>query len=1154
MGQVMAWQDDERKMNQAMDQNKWDEAIELAKRIPATMDPWQQMPSHNGGNTMPPQAMHKVIDYLSSLPKNYGHGQSKNSFAFEAASNLPEDADSDLLHKLHRLSPHDWHVTNNILSHPNLKYEGRNKHLKDAQDFFRGYEEKVQPHHFATVRSLYSGKPEEITDHRGERGISHHELIPAIKEHAADIQSNILKDDNIPKRYFGSNKEPYIKLYRGVNGNYGKTIRNASEFNPKEQTVKKKSFTVPAASFSSWTTDPEMASRFSWGRGKIEGQPDYQGVVMSEWHPLKSVLHSSMHSSVVAPASKQTDESEILIGHPTGKMKVNTSNMLFQPEPDFSSNKRNNIPITEDATPDNYGSILKPTVKKSEELEKDRGRITFPADPKISNRPDQEVINSNLHGDDYFGAKINNANNKEYGENLSLDNSTGIDSSKDIKNPNSSVSGTAFPSGSQKTFAIVNEDQDPTAKEHEAFHILMDNVSKKHGTAVAGEFLDHLISHIPSDYHGFITKSLKNNSNYNNMSRSPNPRHQNAFKEEIINFARDLTSKGGLRDQYKKIMNSNPDLNKFKNDDKVIKNTWNKIYNAAHSYNFKVNKSEYDHSITLLLRSGVKYFDGNKFIDYQKIPMINQRITIDPDLIKSDTYQLESVLIKSLKHNVVAAATVASMIGSPIHPGGDLNLKDLQNEAQPVNVIHSEIKPKLNPDLESIKMIESTGGKNLTHKPITEGLNAGTSAYGKFGLMPLQIVETAKNDPAISNKHPELLKMHYLHDQDKIKDYVKHHNGLEDELANSHWNRLDKKFEGDKNKMAYAWIKGITGTMKADDNEVKNHDYVKKFNQYQKLRGLQTHFNKNENDIKRNEIKSFSGVLNKKEDAFDVHQINQLLQSGQIHDLSNHGHFTHNSFVVGFDKNNSWLIKIDQNVRAAIESVKYGLQSVKEAAFYEMAKSVFGLAEFTPKAILGELYLNDEKKTCVAIKMYSDVYIPAAELDKQDHQEMFKVVDQYVKDGTLHKLAAMMWILGDMDGHGKNILTNGKDMKLIDHGSSFANHNMDVTGKDVFVPYFLRVWGQVKDSMAPDEKLEKMPTVDDQKVNIELRHWLFSLDLHKVIKILTSYELDTSAAIRLEALRQLINKRPDANISVILNECWIKPWFKLKDEAKHETR
>jgi len=239
----------------------------------------------------------------------------------------------------------------------------------------------------------------------------------------------------------------------------------------------------------------------------------------------------------------------------------------------------------------------------------------------------------------------------------------------------------------------------------------------------------------------------------------------------------------------------------------------------------------------------------------------------------------------------------------------------------------------------------------------------------------------------------------------------------------------------------------------------------------------------------------------------------------------------------------------DRNHRSSIGAVKEGLQSVKEAAFYEAAKSVFGLDAFTPRAILGEIEFNEERKTCVAIKMYPDVYIQATEYKKENPSGVKSILGNYVNDGMLCKLGAMFWILGDLDGHGKNMLVNGIEFKLIDHGSSFANNNMDIKNQDVFIPYFLRELNGVKDSMSEEEKLEKMPKVKDEQMNLELRHWIFSLDFGKLVMIINDYNLDHAAATRLVAIRELLKKRQDSNVSELVNELWVKSWVKIEKEV-----
>src|SRR5208282_5525334 len=106
--------------------------------------------------------------------------------------------------------------------------------------------------------------PEEIEDHRGNKGSSHNaityvtdqgtllnsdlnkvphdyhklsDVIPHLNDYAKKTQSEIMKDEYIKKRFF--NNEPYVKLYRGVGGHYGNAIKQAVNHDPEKQEVDK---------------------------------------------------------------------------------------------------------------------------------------------------------------------------------------------------------------------------------------------------------------------------------------------------------------------------------------------------------------------------------------------------------------------------------------------------------------------------------------------------------------------------------------------------------------------------------------------------------------------------------------------------------------------------------------------------------------------------------------------------------------------------------------------------------------------------------------------------------------------------------------------------------------------------------------------------
>ena len=862
------FKDREKAVFDSIDANNWDQAIHHARRVPINFDVWQRMPSTK---PMPDDAVHKILDVLTKKP----HKTNLPSFLFEYANNAPQNASSELLNRIGKIIvdhvPGSHLESQLILAHPNFKYDQEGESLKRASDFWKTYEKNVSPHHFAVIKSMFTGIPEQIKDHRGQIGSSeaYVHLIPDIKNHAKKVQELILNDQYTPKKYIKN--EPHIQLFRGVGGHYGNLIWDRANYNPDTQEVDEKKFVIPTAHLSSWTTDPSIARRFSWNRGEITNQPDNKGVVISKWIPLKSVLHSGTHSTVIGHNPQHPQEEEIVIGHPEGKMTISTKNMEFQQKP----------------TGVNYGSTDQPIIRKSE------------------------------------------------------------------------------------------------------------------------------------------------NSN------------------EIIDLA---------------------------------------------------------------------------FGD------------------KEDAFVLE--LNKNMKSKIVPAITALSILGVPQEDVPVMPIHNVPHEIQHLSVpksvqsIQKEKKHLLHPDLEVIKMIESTGGENVRHKMMQHGPHAGTSAYGKFGLMPMTVIETITKNPSLSHKYPEFVGLDYQKDNDKIHALLDKNPNAEMDVANSHWKHLHDVFGNDKNKMAYAWLNGISGAKRATKDEIEAHPYVQKFNKYQKMRSLETMpIQKSELSINKPHIEKFLGFTNVPQDEESVREINAAIDSDQLHDLSNVGKFTHDSFIAGFNPDNSWLIKLEPTgQRAKSPSVKYGLQVVKEAAFYQIADKVFGLSRFTPHAILGELIKDKEHIPSVAIKMYPKVYITANMMNKSRPSSMKGILEKYRKTGDLHKMAVMLYVLGEADAHSSNTLTDGHEIKLIDHGTSFGNLKFDPQNDEaVYVPYILRAW-DFKDRMSTEEKMKHMPTIDSEQVKKELTHWIFNLDEHLMMELSEKFLLDPKPQlVRLNLIKKMLkNNDPD----YVINYLW----------------
>lgn len=833
-----------------IDHGQWDKAIEHAKVIPDHHDIWQRLPSVNNERHegMPNSAIHKVLDHLGDNLHNSG-------FLFEMANNLYDTHDRDTLSRLaHAANKQNTHFEiDKFTKHPNYKESPEEQRLAYANVFWNDYERNVKPHHFAVIKSLYSGQPETIK-HRGEEGVSTHhgDVLPHLHDYAAKVQEKILADDNIHKRYY--NGEPYIRVHRGIGGHYSKMIRDAAKYNTKTGEYDHKYLTVPVAPFSSWTTDHEMAQSFAKGRGADLDMKGH-GLIMTKWMPVKDILHSGAHNVLPGRTGVHPSEQEIVVGHPTGRMKMSTGELHFE-------NKQEN---TEDPDTKYYGSTF------------DKGK------------------------------------------------------------------------------------------------------------------------------------------------------------------KREKVSKG-------------------------------------------------------------------------------------------------------LKDAALHLGIATAMMGMPQHLADQHHDQIITPQSQEQNVV----KPL--PGLKYIEMIESSGGKNTDHQMVRRGLNAGTKAIGRYGIMPLQAIETVSKDKGLAAKYPDFLKYHYLNDADKISEQITKNPNLENDIANSHWKRLYDRFDGDENRMAHAWLNGVTGTLEADPDAIASHDYVKKYQRYKRMMQLE-HDHRQPAGLQKSESKLPPEVKQIKGfEAFDNHTpdtqlknkaINDLIQNQAFHAVPGMGHFTHSSFVLGTNHDNSWLIKVEAGNRPGIMSAKSGLQSVKESAFYDVAKEYFGLGELLPEVILGEVIYENDRKPAAAIKMLPSEFKLAVEQEEAQPGSMVNVLDKYRKSGLMHKAALMLYVLGDGDSHGRNVMTDGYFVRLIDHGSGFANADFNPsTDSNIFIPYILRV-GHVKDNMTPDQKVEAMPKIENKQVKENLSAWILSLNSRNLAQKLNNDGIDPIPTEgRLKKLQSMVAEgiEPDHAINTV----WVR--------------
>lgn len=86
-------------------------------------------------------------------------------------------------------------------------------------------------------------------------------------------------------------------------------------------------------------------------------------------------------------------------------------------------------------------------------------------------------------------------------------------------------------------------------------------------------------------------------------------------------------------------------------------------------------------------------------------------------------------------------------------------------------------------DLKSFKrilsLLESSGGRDLAHKEVTEGPQAGTTAIGEYGMMPRTIQNLARNNPQkteldkiIESANPKMVEEILASNPEKKQQYI----------------------------------------------------------------------------------------------------------------------------------------------------------------------------------------------------------------------------------------------------------------------------------------------------------------------------------------------------------------------------------------------
>lgn len=134
-----------------------------------------------------------------------------------------------------------------------------------------------------------------------------------------------------------------------------------------------------------------------------------------------------------------------------------------------------------------------------------------------------------------------------------------------------------------------------------------------------------------------------------------------------------------------------------------------------------------------------------------------------------------------------------------------------------------------------IRMLESSGGKNFAHKPLTSGPNAGQTAGGAYGILPSSLKDFANQ--SMNRDMP--VDLDILTNMDKPADEVTNllntNRNFDEKAAEMAIKLLNKKY-GDEEKAAYAWRTGHNQSDEAVAKGAETHPYVEA---YRKQKALQ---------------------------------------------------------------------------------------------------------------------------------------------------------------------------------------------------------------------------------------------------------------------------------------------------------------------------
>jgi hypothetical protein len=144
----------------------------------------------------------------------------------------------------------------------------------------------------------------------------------------------------------------------------------------------------------------------------------------------------------------------------------------------------------------------------------------------------------------------------------------------------------------------------------------------------------------------------------------------------------------------------------------------------------------------------------------------------------------------------------------------------------------------------TIEQIESSGGKNIKHKPVIHGMSRGERAIGRWGLMPKTVREIVTRMSREGKATPAEHAIQQM-DDSSMTEHLNHNPELELRLARRLAQHVLTRQRGDMTRAAYAWDEGHNlFPQDIPSEKLFNHRYVNMFNTFHRNNPIRTQMHK----------------------------------------------------------------------------------------------------------------------------------------------------------------------------------------------------------------------------------------------------------------------------------------------------------------------